>query len=148
MIRQAIESDFAQIETVSRVCGLKMPRREMLKDIFLVEEWGGRIVAFLWAGVVTSGVMAYADYLTVLPEAKGASYRLCKALTQELQTRGVDQVTCEVRLENNPSAYLSYRIMNFLGMKLLKDAYSIFVGDIERGASEWVKHQSRRNCLK
>lgn len=146
MIRQAHLSDFEQIEEVSRKCGLKMPRREMLKDVFLVEEQDGHIVAFVWAGIVDSRVMAYADYLTVLPEAKGASYRLSKALTHELQARGVDQITCEVRLENNPSAYLSYRIMNFLGMKLLKDAYSIFVGDIERGASAWVKHQSRRNC--
>jgi len=145
MIRRAMESDFEQILTVSKTVGLKKPKREMLQDVFLVEEQDGRVVGYVWAGVVESRVMAYADYLTVLPEARGASYRLSKALIHELQAMGVSQITCEVRLEQSPEAYLSYRIMNFLGMKLLKDAYSIFVGDIERGATEWEKHRSRRS---
>ncbi|KQP15830.1 GNAT family acetyltransferase [Pseudorhodoferax sp. Leaf265] len=136
-IRPYLEADEAAVVALWQACGLTRPWNDPHKDIarkltvqrelFLVGELDGRIVASVMAGY--EGHRGWVNYLAVAPELQGRGHgaALMQRVEQEFRARGCPKVSLLVRASN--SAVLAfYRRLGYavdeavpLGKRLIAD---------------------------
>lgn len=136
-IRPYLEADEAAVVALWQACGLTRPWNDPHKDIarkltvqrelFLVGELDGRIVASVMAGY--EGHRGWVNYLAVAPELQGRGHgaALMQRVEQEFRARGCPKISLLVRASN--SAVLAfYRRLGYavdeavpLGKRLIAD---------------------------
>lgn len=115
-IRPYLEADEAAVVALWQACGLTRPWNDPHKDIarkltvqrelFLVGELDGRIVASVMAGY--EGHRGWVNYVAVAPELQGRGHgaALMQRVEQEFRARGCPKVSLLVRASN--SAVLAF----------------------------------------
>lgn len=136
-IRPFREADEAQVVSLWQACGLTRPWNDPHKDIarklqvqrelFLVAEEDGRIVASVMAGY--EGHRGWVNYLAVEPAYRrgGLGARLMRRVEQELLARGCPKLSLLVRTSNT-EVLAFYRALGYaqdeavpLGKRLIPD---------------------------
>jgi ribosomal protein S18 acetylase RimI-like enzyme len=136
-IRPFREADEAQVVSLWQACGLTRPWNDPHKDIarklqvqrelFLVAEEDGRIVASVMAGY--EGHRGWVNYLAVEPAYRrgGLGARLMRRVEQELLARGCPKLSLLVRT-SNIEVLAFYRALGYaqdeavpLGKRLIPD---------------------------
>src|SRR3954447_7455781 len=109
-LRPFRESDEDQVVALWRECGLTRPwndphqdiarKLQVQRELFLVVERAGRIVATIMAGY--DGHRGWVYYLAVAPACRGQGIatQLMRQVEQELQARGCPKLSLLVRSTN------------------------------------------------
>ena len=136
-IRPFREADEAQVVALWRACGLTRPWNDphrdiarklaMQRELFLVGEEGGRIVASVMAGY--EGHRGWVNYLAVDPGRRraGLGARLMQRVEEMLLAQGCPKINLQVRA-SNAEVLAFYRALGYaqdevvaMGKRLVPD---------------------------
>lgn len=139
MIRKAKIADLQKINELMQHYGLIPITEEMLQDVCLVSTRGDRIVGFIWGAVARSRFIAYVDYLTVHPDAKGDGLRLCKKIVEVLHKLKVKKFMSLLIENGSKHAKESKRLHDAILLEQHPVPFRLFLGECERMASKWAR---------
>lgn len=139
MIRKATVKDLPQINELMGFYHLMDVPEDMLKDVCLVSTRGEKIVGFIWGSVSRSRYLAYVDYLTVSPEAKGDAFRLCKKILAHFHKLKVKRIMTLVVEDGSDFSKQALRVNEKIDLVPHETLYRFFIGDAERMALKWVR---------
>lgn len=139
MIRRAKLKDLDQINEMMDFYSLARIPAEVLKDLCLVSVRGQKVVGFIWSYFGKSKFIAYVDYLTVMPEAKGDGFRLSRAILKRFHRLQIKNVFTLVIQNGSDHSQQSFKINSRIGLTPHETPYHFFIGETERMAEQWVR---------
>jgi N-acetylglutamate synthase-like GNAT family acetyltransferase len=138
MIRRAKRADLAQINQLLNTYGLSTIDRSFVnhRDVALVAEIDGKVVGFVWAGLMRQNKTAYIDYFTVSKELskQGVGHTLARETLTLFNKLGVERAFGVIERDefHDKSAFNALK----MGMYAQERPYTYVYGFIPHSCKE------------